>query len=136
MKLIPNGTEVLIFKYIREWGPNQNEISYITGVVQSSELSDDLSCHGSLWTEYIYNVLGIDGKTYIGTYGSGLIGNSFFRTKEDQIKYLMRKINDNNQNITNLEEENNSYFNEISIIQGMDRKENLKDNPKVKTLIK
>lgn len=49
MKLIPNGTEVLIFKYIREWGPNQNELSYITGIVQSSELSDDLSCHGSLF---------------------------------------------------------------------------------------
>lgn len=86
--------------------------------------------------KFIYNVLGIDGKTYIGTYGSGLIGNSFFRTKEDQIKYLMRKINDNNQKNTILEEENNSYFNEISIIQGMDRKENLEETPKVKTLIK
>ena len=24
-KVIPNSTEVLIFKYIREWGLNQNE---------------------------------------------------------------------------------------------------------------
>lgn len=48
----------------------------------------------------------------------------------------MRKINDNNQKIANLEKENNSYFNDISIIQSMDRKESLVDNPKVKTLIK
>ena len=28
-KIIPNGTEVLIFKYIREWGPNQDDENYI-----------------------------------------------------------------------------------------------------------
>ena len=28
-KIIPNGTEVLIFNYIREWGLNQNDVSSI-----------------------------------------------------------------------------------------------------------
>ena len=104
-------------------GPNQNEINYIIGIVQSSTLSNDLSYHGSSWAEYVYNVVGADGKTYIGTYGKGIIGNSFFRTKEDQIRFLMRKINDNKQKIINIEEENNSYFNEISIIEGMENKD-------------
>lgn len=49
MNIIPNGTEVLIFKYFREWGTSQNDEDYIIGIVQSSEKSDDLSYHGSPW---------------------------------------------------------------------------------------
>ena len=77
-KIIPNGTEVLIFKYIREWGPNQDDENYTVGTIQSSKTSDDLSVHGSPYYVQIYEVLGTDGKKYIGTYGTGLIGNSFF----------------------------------------------------------
>jgi len=59
MNIIPNGTEVLIFKYIREWD-KQNEENYIIGTIQSSKTSDDLSYHGSPWYEQIYEVLGQD----------------------------------------------------------------------------
>lgn len=35
MEIIPNGTEVLIFKYIREWN-KQDEENYIVGTIQTS----------------------------------------------------------------------------------------------------
>lgn len=117
MNIIPNGTEVLIFKYIREWGPNQDDENYIIGTVHSSKTSDDLSYHGSTWYEQIYEVLGEDGKRYIGTYGSGLIGNSFFRTKEDHISVLKRRINNNEQEILKLKEKNDRYFRKIITLE-------------------
>lgn len=61
MKIIPNGTEVLIYKYVREWNKQDDE-NYIVGIVQSSKTSDDLSYHGSPWYEQIYEVLGEDGN--------------------------------------------------------------------------
>ena len=86
MNIIPNGTEVLIFKYFRERGPYQDDENYIYGIIKSSKTSDDLSYHVTSWYEQIYEVLGEDGKRYVGTYGRGLIGNSFIMTKEDYIK--------------------------------------------------
>ena len=62
---------------------------YIVGRVISSELSEDLSYHGSSWYEEIYEVLGEDKKIYIGTYGSAVIGDSYFLTREDYIQYLL-----------------------------------------------
>lgn len=103
-KIIPNGTEVLIFKYVREWKLNQDDEHYIFGVVQSSKKSDDLSCRGSLWYEQIYEVLGEDGNKYIGTYDRGLIGDSFFRTRDDHIEALKRKISNNNESILIMQE--------------------------------
>ena len=117
MNILPNGTEVLIFKYVRKWGPNQDDENYIIGTVQSSKTSDDLSYHGSPWYEQIYEVLGEDGNLYIGTYGRGLIGNSFFRTKEDHISVLMRRINNNEQEISKLKEKNNIYVREINNLE-------------------
>lgn len=113
-KIIPNGTEVLIFKYIREWGPNQDDENYVVGFVQSSKTSDDLSVHGSSHYVQIYEVLGNDGNKYIGTYGNGLIGNSFFRTKEDHIEVLKRKISCNKETILKLQEKNTEYSKQIS----------------------
>ena len=113
MNIIPNGTEVLIFKYVREWGSNQNDENYILGTVQSSKISDDLSCHGSPWYEQIYEVLGEDGKIYRGNYGSGLIGNCFFRTKEDHINFLKRKITNNEHEMLKFQEKNDRYYREI-----------------------
>lgn len=124
MNILPNGTEVLIFKYIREWGPNQDDENYIIGTVQSSKTSDDLSYHGSPWYEQIYEVLGEDGNLYIGTYGRGLIGNSFFRTKEDHISVLMRRINNNEQEISKLKEKNNIYVREINNLEDSLRNSN------------
>lgn len=117
MNIIPSGTEVLIFKYIREWGPDQDDENYIIGTIQSSKTSDDLSYHGSPWYEQIYEVLGEDGKRYIGTYGRGLIGNSFFRTKEDHISVLKHRINKNEQEILKLKEKNDKYLNKIIILE-------------------
>jgi len=121
-KIIPNGTEVLIFKYVREWGPNQDDENYVVGIVQSSKTSDDLSIHGSSHYVQIYEVLGNDGNRYTGTYGNGLIGNSFFRTKGDQVEILKRKISHNKETITKLQEKNNEYIKQISslIEKGMD----------------
>jgi len=112
MNIIPNGTEVLIFKYIREWD-KQNEENYIIGTIQSSKTSDDLSYHGSPWYEQIYEVLGQDEKTYIGCYGRGLIGNSYFRTIDDNINVLKSRITDNEQEILKIQEKNKDYEKQI-----------------------
>lgn len=107
MDIIPNGTEVLIFEYIREWGPRQDDENYISkGIIKSSKQSEDLSYHGSPCYIQIYEVLGEDGKKYTGTYGNGsvLIGNMFFRTKEHQINVLNLKISDNEEKILKLKE--------------------------------
>lgn len=115
-KVIPNGTEVLIFKYIREWGPNQDEEHYLIGTIESSEESDDLSYHGSPWYEQIYTVVGQDGKKYIGCYGSGLIGRNFFRTKEDHIKVLEARIQMNEEKIVDIQNQNQKYQEQINVL--------------------
>ena len=116
MKIIPNGTEVLIYKYVREWNKQDDE-NYIVGIVQSSKTSDDLSYHGSPWYEQIYEVLGEDGNIQRGNYGSGWIGNSFFRTKKDHISILKSRITNNQQEILKLQEKNDRYFREISKLE-------------------
>lgn len=116
-KIIPNGTEVLIFKYVREWGPNQDDENYIVGTIKSSRMSDDMSIHGSLKCVQIYEVLGEDGNRYIGTYGNGIIGNSFFRTKEDHIKILKRKQSTNREKILKLQEKNFEYDKQIGLLE-------------------
>ena len=88
----PVGTEVLIFKHVREYGPNQDNIHYKKGIIQSSTLTENLSHHGSPVYKEFYTVQGEDGCMYFGTYGEGTVGGSFFRTKEDQIQYLSNEI--------------------------------------------
>ena len=116
-QIFPNGTEVLIFKYISAWGPYQDDENYIIGTIQSSEKSNNLSIHGSDYTVQVYEVLGNDGKIYTGTYGNGLIGNSFFRTPEDHIKALKTKISRNQEKIMKLEVKNNEYNQQIKLIE-------------------
>jgi len=116
MKIKPNGTEVLIFNYIREWGPNQDEENYIIGTIQSSKISDDLSYQGNPWYEQIYEVLGQDNKIYRGCYERGIIGNYFFRTKEDHINILKRRIKRNEEEILKIQEKNKEYERQISKI--------------------
>ncbi len=117
MNIIPNGTEVLIFKYFREWGTDQNDENYILGTIQSSKQSDDLSYHGSPWYEQIYEILGEDGYKYIGNYGRGLIGNCFIRTKEEHIEVLKYKIQRNEEEISKYKEKNDKYFNKIIALE-------------------
>ena len=123
-KVLPNGTEVLIFKYRREWGLNQDDVNYIKGTIQSSKLTEDLSYHGTEWRKVFYTVLGEDGNNYFGTYGHGSIGGSFFRTPADHIKALKSKINQNKGKIELLEETNDELENQIAdiILQEMEKK--------------
>ena len=123
MEIIPNGTEVLIFKYIRERN-KQDEEHYLIGTIQTSRTSDDLSYHGSPWYEQIYEVLGEDGKRYIGTYGTGIIRNSYFRTIDDHIRVLKNRINDNEQEILKIQEKNDRYFMQIKKLEKSSKNKN------------
>lgn len=113
---ITEGMEVLIFKYIPEWGYNQDNEHYIVGTVLKKEKYDDVSCHNNSWQKQVYTVLGEDGEVYTGNYGMGLVGNSFFRTREDQIKFLRRNITINNANIFILQHRNSEYNKQIDLL--------------------
>ena len=127
-KIIPNGTEVLIFQQVPVYHCSQEEDeNFVIGVIQSSKQSDDLSYHGSPYYEQVYKVLGNDGKIYSGTYERGLVGNYFFRTREDHIEVLKEKIKDNEKEILKLQEKTNSYIEQIK---------SLKEPVKVNTLKK
>lgn len=121
--------EVLIFNYIREWGPNQNIEDYIRGTIISSELSDDLSLHGSPYNVVIYTVLGEDGNLYRGNYDLPLLGNSFFLTEMDYIRKLHTRISFCDKKI---EEENKKKEKYQQLIDEILKKE--KNIPKKKTL--
>lgn len=105
-KMLENGTEVLIFKYISGWGLNQDIKHYIRGTIIKSEMSKDLSHHGSPWNVINYTVLGEDEIEYFGNYGNHTLGDSFFMTDEDYICYLNRKIELNKEKIIEIENEN------------------------------
>lgn len=113
---ITEGMEVLIFRYIPEWGYNQDNEHYIIGTVLKKEKYDDVSCHDNSWQKQVYTVFGEDGEVYIGNYGMGLVGNSFFRTREDQIKFLRRNIAINNANIFILQHRNSEYNKQIDLL--------------------
>lgn len=100
------GDEVLIFKYIREWGIDQDYKHYIKGYVINRKMSDDLSYHGSPWNVMNYTVIGEDGKEYFGNYKEHTLGDSFFMTQEDYIHYLERKIRGNQEKILEISKKN------------------------------
>ena len=115
-KIIPNGTEILIFRYFKSYRNYQDDLNFIKGVIITSKQSEDLSYHGSPYYEQIYEVLGEDGKKYIGTYNSGLIGNYIFRTREDHIKRLKKLIYLNNQELLKIQNQNTEYETQINLI--------------------
>ena len=128
--------EVLIFKYIPEWGLHQDYEHFIKGNIIKSEISDDLSYHGSPWYKMNYTVLGEDGKQYFGNYKHPHLGNSFFMTKEDYIYFLKNKLKNNKEKILKITTENKKIQEMINSIQ-MIGKHNLLDdykNKKVKVL--
>ena len=90
-KIYDNGTEVLIFKYIREWGIDQDYNHYKKGKIIKSEISEDLSYHGSSWHVVKYTVLSEDGIEYYGNYGRPTIGNCFIMTRIDYMLYRLLK---------------------------------------------
>jgi hypothetical protein len=75
-----------------------------------------LSYHGSSYYEQIYEVLGQDGKKYIGTYNSGLSGNYIFRTKEDHIKRLKALISLNDKEILKIQSKSLEYEKQINLL--------------------
>ncbi len=105
-KILENGTEVLIFNYI-SGGLYKDMEHYIRGNIIKSEMSDDLSYHGSPWYVVNYTVLGEDGNEYFGNYGEHTLGDNYFMTEEDYINYLKGSIQINNERILKIKEENN-----------------------------
>ena len=123
------GEEVLIFKYIREWGINQDYEHYIRGYIVKRKMSDDLSHHGSTWNVMNYIVIGEDGKEYFGNYKRPTLGDSFFMTQEDYIDYLERKIARNQEKILEINKKNQEIQKAIENIQ-------IKKSKRVKKLYK
>lgn len=124
-KILPNGTEVLIFQNRRIEG---NDYEYTKGVVVSSELSDDLSRHGSPWYEQIYTVEDKEGNKYRGCHGQGVSGDSYFRTQLEQVEFLQYQIERNNDKIKKLQGENYEITTMINSI-------NNEYNPQIKSTI-
>ena len=122
-QILENGTEVLIFKYIPGLGLEQDMKQYIKGTIIKSEMSEDLSYHGSPWYVTNYTVLGEDGMEYFGNYGNCVIGSSYFMTEEDYISYLIRKIELNNAIITEIENENEELEEIITNIRTQSKQE-------------
>ena len=113
-KIVPNGTEVLIFKYNPCLGPNQDEERFIRGRIESSEIIEESTMHGSPWDIRVFKVLGEDNKTYYGTYDRGLRGQHYFRSVEDHINLIRNKIKSNNEEISKLNEDNIKLFDLIT----------------------
>ena len=90
-KVIKKGSEVLIFNYIPSWGPKQDTKHYIKGIVTNIEMSEYIPMHGTPKNVISYTVLGEDGNEYFGNYGSHVLGDSFFMTKEDYADMLVQK---------------------------------------------
>ena len=105
----PNGSEVLIFRHIEGKKPyEQNDEEYIKGRILSSDWS-------SSWM--MYTVLGEDGNTYYGNYGRRIIGDSYFLTREDYIRYLESKIEKIEEEKEMLEETKNKYLKMIEAVK-------------------
>ena len=111
-KLI-DGTEVLIFKYIPEWGINQDITHFIRGKIITSDVAS--YPFGNTIIEYI--VLGEDNNEYFGNYKTPYGGNSFFLTEEDYIRCLENKINVNKDEQQKLEQENQELEKIISSLK-------------------
>ena len=124
-KKLDVGDEVLIFKYISEWGINQNYEHFIKGNIIKKEMSDDLSYHGSPWYKMNYTVLGEDGQKYFGNYKIPHLGGSFFMTKEDYIDHLKMKIADNKEKMLEIKRENKKLQKLIEDVQMENTKESI-----------
>lgn len=107
--LIPNGTEVYVFH-----GSSNNHVegfedgAYIKGTIVGHRVSESLSVggyDGPMWCEYIYSIVGENGRTYEATYGSALVGSFFIRTQKDFVKCLTAEIRENMIRVAELNKE-------------------------------
>lgn len=113
-KIIQPGTEVLIFNYNPNWGPKQDEELYIKGIVESSEILEEPTMHGSPWMIRFYKVIGEDNDIYYGTYDVNIKGSHYFRTIPDHIDKVKHKIKDNCEQINKLNHDNLELYELIS----------------------
>lgn len=132
-KVLNIGDEVLIFRYICEWGINQDYECFIKGIVVKSEMSDDLSYHGSPRYVMNYYVLGEDGREYFGNYKKPTLGDSFFMTRWDYIDYLENEMAINYKEILEINEKNRKIQEMIENVQIKESKREI--NPLVKKKI-
>lgn len=105
-KIIPDGTEVLIFKYAPSWEQKQEEARFIKGVIESSEILEKPTMHGSPWMIRFYKVIGEDNDIYYGTYDTNIKGSHYFRTIPDHINKIKQKIKNNYEQINKLNNDN------------------------------
>ena len=119
-KIIPNGTKVLIFNYIPNWGPKQDEERFIRGVIEDSEILEEETMHGSTWTKRFYRVLGEDNEIYYGTYDVGSRGSHYIRTVEDHINHIKNKITSNCEKINELNNKNYDLLKLITTLNNQD----------------
>ena len=119
-KIIPNGTEVLIFNYVPNWGPKQDEERFIRGIVEDSEIIEEETMHGTPWTKRFYRVLGEDNDIYYGTYDVASKGSHYIRTIEDHIKHIKNKITSNCEKINTLNNNNYDLLKLITTLNNQD----------------
>lgn len=134
-KIIPNGTEVLIFKfkYMDSGIIRESEKNYIKGVIKTSKKKEYPTMYGNHYEEQIYTVIGEDEKEYYGTYDFSNT-DYYFMTIEDYTKRLQYYISENNNKIKNLKNQNSNYNQIINDL--INDKSNIIDNHKHKVLVK
>ena len=105
-KVMPNGTEVLIFKNTSN-DIHQDTMRFIKGmIIGSYEEKEDIAEDISLY-HHIYTVFGEDAEEYKATYGYAHKGDFFIRTIEEHIEYLTNALYNNNYKVEELKSINN-----------------------------
>ena len=97
--IMPNGTEVLIFKNT----DNKNqEMNFIKGmVIGSYEENEKIDSENTITIRH-YNVYGEDGEEYNATKNYAHKGNFYIRTIDEYIEYLRNTLFNNNKKIIEL----------------------------------
>ena len=97
--IMPNGTEVLIFKNT----DNKNqEMNFIKGMVIGSYEENEVIDNENTITIRHYNVYGEDGEEYNATKNYAHKGNFYIRTIDEYIEYLRNTLFNNNREIIEL----------------------------------
>ena len=109
-KVIPNGTNVLIFNKTDSQEKNE-ETKFIKGVIINSWKADDLVYQGISWNGQIYEVQGEDGKIYKVTYGNAIIGDFYIKTLVYYLKQIRVLMENNREKIDDLNTKNVIFTN-------------------------
>ncbi len=109
-KIIPNGTNVLIFNKTDSQEKN-DETKFIKGVIINSWKADDLVYQEISWNGQIYEVQGEDGKIYKVTYGNAIIGDFYIKTLVDYLKHVRSLMENNREKIDDLNTKNAIFTN-------------------------